>query len=133
MIKMNNIVKVKKNSGIIPIVIGFIISLILSLMTLYVYAIILVNTGIQENTIKPVVITISSVSLLIGSSISSLRTKRKGIINGICVSLMYLMSMYLLSSIILCGFSFNFSSLIMIGCGIILGGIGGIIGVNIKK
>ena len=133
MINMNNIVKVNKKSKVIPIMVGFLISLILSVVTLYIYAVILVNTGVQENTIKPVVITISSVSLLIGSSISSLKTKSKGIINGICVSLMYLMSMYVLSSIILCGFSLNLSSLIMIICGIILGAIGGVIGVNIKK
>lgn len=130
---MNNIVRVNKNSGVIPVIIGFLISFILSIVTLYIYAVILVNTGVQENTIKPVVITISSVSLLIGSSISSLKIKSKGIINGICVSLLYLVSMYLLSSIILCGFSFNLSSVIMIAFGILLGGIGGIIGVNIKK
>ena len=133
MINMNNIVKVNKKSKVIPIMVGFLISLILSVVTLYIYAVMLVNTGVQENTIKPVVITISSVSLLIGSSISSLKTKSKGIINGICVSLMYLMSMYVLSSIILCGFSLNLISLIMIICGIILGAIGGVIGVNIKK
>ena len=133
MINMNNIVKVNKKSKVIPIMVGFLISLILSVVTLYIYAVMLVNTGVQENTIKPVVITISSVSLLIGSSISSLKTKSKGIINGICVSLMYLMSMYVLSSIILCGFLLNLSSLIMIICGIILGAIGGVIGVNIKK
>ena len=133
MINMNNIVKVNKKSKVIQIMVGFLISLILSVVTLYIYAVMLVNTGVQENTIKPVVITISSVSLLIGSSISSLKTKSKGIINGICVSLMYLMSMYVLSSIILCGFSLNLISLIMIICGIILGAIGGVIGVNIKK
>lgn len=112
---------------------GFFVSMLLSVIFVFIYATVLVNTSVQENTIKPVIITISAVSVLIGSSISSLKIKKNGIINGICVGGLYFMFLYILSSIILCGFYFNISSLIMIGIGMVLGGIGGIIGVNIGK
>ncbi len=128
---MNNIGKINKNSGFIIIIKGCVISLILSIVFMFLYAIILTNTDIQENTIKPVIITITGISLLIGTSICCLKTNKKGILNGVLVGGIYFIMLYILSSIILCGFSLNLESIIMILVGMFLGGIGGIIGVNI--
>lgn len=133
MINMNNVSKVDKNNRFVLIAKGYAFSLIISLIILFIYATILVNTNIQENTIKPVVIIITGISILIGSSISSSKIKKNGIINGICVGGLYLSSLYILSSIAFCGFLFNLTSVIMIVIGIILGGIGGIIGVNMGR
>lgn len=130
---MNNISKVEKNNTITIIAKGYVFSLIISLISLFIYAIILVNTNIQENTIKPVVITITGISILVGSSITSSKIKKNGIVNGVCVGGLYLGSLYILSSIAFSGFSLTLSSIIMIVIGSILGGIGGIIGVNIKR
>ena len=130
---MNNINKIEKNNTFNLILKGYIYALIISLISLFIYAVILVNTGVQENTIKPVVITITGISILIGSSISSLKIKKNGIVNGLCVGGIYIGSLYILSSIAITGFSLGLSSIIMIGIGIIVGGIGGIIGVNIGK
>lgn len=124
--------KINKNNRLYQITKGYIISIILSIVGIYIFSIILVNTNIQENTIRPVIIIISSISILIGSSISCLKIKKKGIINGVSVAIIYYCSMFILSSVILCGFSFNINSVIMITVGVILGGVGGIIGVNLK-
>lgn len=128
---MNNIGKINKNSGFIIIIKGCVISLILSIVFMFLYAIILTNTDIQENTIKPVIITITGISLLIGTSICCLKTDKKGILKGVLIGGIYFIMLYILSSIILCGFSLNLESIIMILVGMFLGGIGGIIGVNI--
>nr|MBP3680483.1 TIGR04086 family membrane protein [Clostridia bacterium] len=130
---MNNISKVEKNNTITIIAKGYVFSLIISLISLFIYAIILLNTNIQENTIKPVVITITGISILVGSSITSSKIKKNGIVNGVCVGGLYLGSLYILSSIAFSGFSLTLSSIIMIVIGSILGGIGGIIGVNIRR
>ena len=130
---MNNIAKINKNNNIYTIGKGFIISLILTLISIFIYAIILVNTTVSEKTIKPVDITITGISILVGSSISSLKIKKNGILNGILVGGLYLSTIYFLSSIAFCGFIFNLSSIIMICTGMLLGGVGGIIGVNIRK
>lgn len=130
---MNNIGKINKNGSFYSIAKGYLIALLLSIICILIYAAVLVNTSIQENTISTVIIIISGISILVGSSISSLKIKKKGIINGICVGGLYFISLYILSSIALCGFYFNISSIIMILVGMILGGIGGIIGVNIGK
>lgn len=123
----------KTNRNIYSILKGFGISLILSVIFIWIYALILVKTNIQENTIVPVIMVISSVSILIGSSASCLKVKKNGILNGACVGGLYFITLYLLSSIALCGFGFNVKSLLIITLGIAFGGIGGIIGVNIRK
>ena len=130
---MNNIGKINKNSNLYIIAKGFIIALILSVISILLYAVLLVNSSIGENTIKPVIIIITGVSILIGSSISCLKIKKNGIINGVLIGGLYFVSLYILSSIAFCGFKFNLSALIMICVGMILGGVGGIIGVNICK
>ena len=82
-LNMNNIAKINKNNNIYTIGKGFIISLILTLISIFIYAIILVNTTVSEKTIKPVVITITGISILVGSSISSLKIKKNGILKFI--------------------------------------------------
>lgn len=130
---MNNISKIDKNNTFVLIVKGYIGAILISMVSLFIFAMILVNTNVQESTIKPVVIVITAISILIGSSLSSLKIKKNGIVNGMCVSGIYLASLYIISSIAFCGFSLNISSLITITIGIAIGGIGGVIGVNVGK
>ncbi len=130
---MNNVGKLSKNNRMYSVIKGVAVSLFLSLVGIFIYAVVLAKTSIQESTIKVVLISITGVCILIGSSISSMGIKKNGIINGVCVGAIYLLSLYILSSIALCGFYLNISSIIMIAIGMILGGIGGIIGVNIGK
>ncbi len=122
--------KVNLNDNIIKVIKGSIISFLISVLLLFIFASLLVYTSIQETTIKPVVIIISIVSILIGSSLSSIKIKKNGIINGALVGLIYILTLYVLSSIAFMGFSFNIYSIIMIIGAILSGMIGGIIGVN---
>ena len=118
-----NIIRVLKGSGI---------AIILSIIILLIYAILLTYTPIQENTIKPVIIVVSGISILIGSGISTLKINKNGILNGALVGLIYIIFLYLLSSIIITNFSLTTNSFIMILVSVFTGIIGGIIGINIK-
>lgn len=111
---------------------GVLISLISTLILLLVYSIILTYTSIGENTIGPVVIIITAISILIGSSIGSFKINKKGILNGALIGGIYFFIVYLISSLINMQFSMNFMSIILISVGIIFGILGGIIGVNKK-
>ena len=111
---------------------GSILSIILSAILLLIFAIILTYTDVQENTIKPVIIIITGISILIGSSISTITIKKNGILNGGLVGLIYVLTMFILSSITSRGLSFNIYSIILILTSIIMGIIGGIIGVNLR-
>ena len=123
---------ISKEKNIIKILKGVIISIVISILLLTIYAVILTYTSTSENTIKPVVITITGISLLIGSFISSMKLKKQGMLNGGIVGFIYILSVYIISSIWLSNFSIDLESIIMIIVSIITGMIGGIIGINIK-
>lgn len=123
---------IKKNNYIYVLK-GIIISVLISIVSLLIYSIILANFNIQEDTIFPVITIITSVSILIGSFISSVKIKNKGIINGGIVGGSYIVVMYILSSLLSGNFSINIYSFIMIMVSILAGMFGGIIGVNLKK
>lgn len=124
--------KIVENKNTIRIIKGSIVAVVLSLILLLIFAILLTYTNISETTIKPTIIAIAGVSILVGSSISTLTIKKNGILNGGLIGLIYILTIYLISSITGTGFALNLYSIIMILVGIITGIIGGIIGVNIQ-
>lgn len=122
----------KDRSNIAKIIKGSFIAIILSMIFMTIYAVILSTTNISETTIRTVLIVISGISILIGSSISTKKVKRRGMINGGIVGLIYMLFIYFLSSVILMNFKINVNTIIMITTGILAGMIGGIIGINMK-
>lgn len=121
----------KKNS--IRIIKGSIFAIVLSLILLLIFAMLLAYTNISETTMVPVVITIAGISIFIGSTISTIRIKKNGLLNGSLVGLIYILLLYLCSSICFAGFSLNINSIITICVCVLCGMIGGIIGVNLNK
>lgn len=119
----NNIIKILKGSAI---------SIIITLIGLLIYSIILSYTSVSESTIPTIVIIITAISILIGSTISTSNIKKNGIINGMLVGLIYITVIYLLSSIVTGNFLLNITSIIMIITSVLTGALGGIIGVNKK-
>ena len=130
--KIEDITKEKSNSNLIKIIKGSSIAIVLSLIFLTIYAAILSFTSVSETTMVPVVLVLTGISILIGSSMSSISIKRQGIINGGLVGLIYVLFLYIVSSIAGIGFGLNMNAIIMLIVGIITGMIGGVIGVNIK-
>lgn len=112
---------------------GSIIAIVITLISMFVVSVIFTLTNISEAFIPQIIIAVTSISILIGSILASINIGKMGILNGALVGFIYIFTIYLLSSIIVCGFSFNIKSLIMIGISLVLGILGGIIGVNISK
>ena len=119
----NNIKRVLKGSAF---------SIVITLVGLLIYSIILSYTSVAESTIPTIIIIITGISILIGSTISTANIKKNGIVNGILVGLIYISLIYLLSSIITGNFLLNINSVIMIIVSVLTGALGGIIGVNMK-
>ena len=109
---------------------GLLISFIMTILILLIFSIILTFTNISEKTIVPVIIISTAISILIGSSISNIRIKKNGILNGALIGGGYILILYLLSSILNARFNLNIQSIIMISAGVVFGILGGIIGVN---
>ena len=110
---------------------GSVCALILTILLLFIFSIILTYTNIQETAINPIIIIITCISIFVGSSISSFKIKKNGFINGSLVGIIYILLIYIISSIVGTGFSFNMNTIIMIISSIFAGTIGGIIGVNL--
>lgn len=109
---------------------GLLISFIMTILILLIFSVILTFTNISEKTIVPVIIISTAISILIGSSISNIRIKKNGILNGALIGGGYILILYLLSSILNARFNLNIQSIIMISVGVVFGILGGIIGVN---
>ena len=124
--------QINENRTLINILKGVGISLIATLVMLIIFSIILTYTNIQENVINPVIMIITAISILIGSSLENIKIKKNGLINGGIIGAVYIIIIYSISSILNWRFSLNIQSLIMIGVAIVFGILGGIIGVNRK-
>ena len=127
-------VKVSENNSnsVIRILKGSIIAMAVTIILLIIFAALLTYTNINENTMPTVIIIITALSILIGSQIATLKIKKNGIINGALVGLIYVAFLYVLSGVITKNFSLNNYSIIMIATSLLVGGVGGIIGVNRK-
>ena len=120
------------NNYIIKMSTGIVISVVLTLVLLFVFSIILAYTNTSETIMVPVIIGITGISILSGSSIATSKIKKKGIVNGMIIGGIYIFILYLISSMLSAQFSLNMYSIIMMVIGIIAGAIGGIVGVNLK-
>ena len=109
------------------------ISVIITLITIFLFAFIVTYTNFPETAIASVIIGITTFSILIGSSISSVKLNKNGMLNGGIIGFLYMIFLYLISSSLGTGFSLNLNAIIMMIFGIVAGMIGGIVGVNIKK
>ena len=112
---------------------GTLIALAMSILSLCIYAILLANTNVQENTMPTVIIIVTAISLLAGSMIATRTLQSKGIITGALIGILYMGSMYILSSIMLSELTWSHSTIIMLMIGMIFSAIGGIVGVNLRK
>ncbi len=120
---INNIKNIFKGVGI---------ALLTTIILLLIYSLVLTYTNVSENTITPVIIVITATCILLGSSIGNMKIRKNGLLNGGAIGGIYILILYLISSIWNWKFALNIQSLIMILAGIIFGVIGGIIGVNRK-
>lgn len=122
----------EKNNVIFKIFKGVGISIVFTLICLTIFSLLLTYTNLSESLIQPVVISVTGISILVGSFFATRKMNKNGIIKGIAVGLIYILLIYVISSVVNGGsFALTIGSIIMFLIGILCGAIGGIIGVNI--
>ena len=67
----------KPRSNVVNVIKGSVISVIISIIALIIFSIILTTTQLTELSIKPVVIGITAISILIGSSLGNIKISGK--------------------------------------------------------
>ena len=120
------------SNSIFDILKGTAISIVATLILLIIFSAILTYTSVNESPMPAVIIIVSALSILLSSQLTTAKIKKNGIVNGILVGGLYFAFLYIISSIISKNFSMNNYSIIMMATSIVLGGLGGIIGVNKK-
>ena len=121
-----------KQYDIKKVIKGSIIAIIITLIMLLVFSMLLTYTSIPEKIIPTVIIVISALSILIGSQMATLNIRKNGIINGCLVGIIYISIIYVVSSITNGNFTIGLNSAIMMISSVVAGGIGGVVGVNMK-
>lgn len=124
--------QINENKTLTNILKGVGIALITTVIMLIIFSILLTYTNIKESAINPVIMIITAISILIGSSLGNIKIRKNGLINGGIIGAVYIIIIYLISSILNWRFSLNLQSIIMIITAIVFGILGGIIGVNRK-
>ena len=124
--------QINENKTIKNIIKGTGIALITTVILLLIFSIILTYTNIEENVINPVIMIVTAISILLGSSLGNIKIKKNGLINGGTIGAIYIITIYLISSILNWKFSLNLQSIFMIIIAIVFGILGGILGVNRK-
>lgn len=121
MIKQMEGNNIEINNSISTIAKGVIIAIITSMALLFIFSAILTYTNIPESTSNPVIIIISAISILIASQLSTRKIKKNGIVNGGIIGGIYIIFLYIISSIISGNFSLGLNAIIMIVVSIVAG------------
>lgn len=112
------------NKNAFTVVKGLSISIIITLVSIFIFAFFITYTEFSESGIASVIIGITAFSILIGTFISTLKLPKNGMINGGVIGFLYMFSLYVISSGLGAGFEINVNSVIMLILGVIAGMIG---------
>lgn len=122
-----------RSNNIVVLVKGLLISYFITLPIFIMFAFILTYTDFPEKYISPAVVITTVVSVLIAGSTMSKNARSKGWLNGAVIGAVYMVLLYLISSMTFGNFEVNRYVVTMLVIGIVTGTIGGILGINIKS
>ena len=112
---------------------GTVYALCFSLMLILVFAFLLKFTGISEALITPINQVIKGISIFLGVFIALKKEKQQGLVCGLLIGFLFTILAFFTFSVLSGIFVFDKSLITDMVFGAIIGGICGIISVNIKK
>lgn len=118
---------------LIPLLRGLLASYIITIPAFMIFALILTNLDFPQRLLTPAVVVITVISVLIAGAVSTRGVRSRGWLNGSIVGLIYMLVLYLFSSILCKDFSVDRYVITMTIIGVLAGAIGGIMSVNSPK
>ena len=112
---------------------GLLASYIVTIPAFLLFALILSNVDFPQRLVTPVVVIITVISVLTAGAVSTRGVRSRGWLNGSIVGLVYMLILYLFSSIVYKNFAVDRNVLTMTIIGVLSGAIGGIVSINTKK
>ena len=113
------------------IVRSIIIAYGITLLLFLAYSFVLAHTSVPESTISSATLIITAISIFLSSSLAMIQMKENGLMNGALVGVLYVLLLYVISSIFVTGFGLNGYAIGTIALSVIIGMMGGVIGVNL--
>ncbi len=129
----SKVVKINSGNVWLSILKGSLIALSVSLAGILMFAFLLKFTSISDSFITPVNQVIKGLSIFLGVFIGFRKQKKMGLLGGVLTGLFFTVFAFVSFSLLNGGFLFDKILLMDIIFGSIIGGICGIICVNIKK
>lgn len=123
----------KKGGLLGKVVKGSLLSLCFSLIFILVFAFCLKFTGISETLITPINQVIKGVSIFLGVFLALKKESRQGLASGLLIGFVFTILAFFSFSLLCGSFVFDKTLITDIVFGAIIGGICGIIVVNLKK
>lgn len=105
----------------------------LTVLVFIVYAVILTYTDISEKNIDTVVMVTTVVSVLLAGFDSARCAEKRGWLYGILSGIIYVSIMFIIGFCVVPDYTLTYENLMMLVLGICGGGLGGIIGINMKR
>ncbi len=131
--KQKSVAKQRRdNTVLLRVLKGSLIALVISLVLVLVFAFVLRFVPLSEGVIGPVNQVIRGISIVIGTIIALKKTKEMGLIIGLLIGFVYTILSFLSFSILRGEFEFTKTILNDLAFASIIGGISGIIAVNLK-
>ena len=112
---------------------GSLVALSVSLVGILIFAFFIKYVAVPTEAIKPVNQVIKGISLLVGTFVALKKVNQMGLINGLLIGLCYTVIAFLVFSILDGNFEFNKTLVNDLLFGGIIGGICGVIAVNLKR
>lgn len=111
---------------------GILVSYMITFPIFAVFAYALTYTSFPEKFVSPLVVFGTILSIMTAGAVATRKMKSKGWLNGGVVGLIYMLILYLFSSIVFKNFSIDRYVAVLMIIGLLTGCIGGIIGINFK-
>ncbi len=112
---------------------GILVSYIITIPIFLILAYALTFSDFPEKYISTCVLITTIVSILVAGTASTRNVKSRGWLNGASVGLIYVLVLYIFSSLIFRDFSITTRVITMSLIGILTGAVGGIIGINMQS
>ncbi len=127
--------KPEGNDGLklISLLKGLLASYIITIPAFMLFALILANLDFPQKLLTPAVVVITVISVLTAGAVSTKGIRSRGWLNGSIAGFVYMLVLYLFSSILCKNFTIDRYVITMTVIGVLAGAIGGIMSINTPR
>lgn len=109
------------------------LSYVLSVVLLFALSLLAVFFDMGGKTVNVFIIFITAISVMFCGFCAARKMGSGGLFNGVVAGTLYTLLLYAVGNIIAGSLAFNLASVAAFGVGIVCGGIGGVLGVNLGQ